>query len=58
MKKYLVVYERGKNGYSAYVPDLPGCTSAGADREEVQHTIIEAIRLHIAVMKENGEIFL
>lgn len=25
MKKYLVVFEKTKNGYSAYAPDMPGC---------------------------------
>ena len=50
--KYLVIYEQSKNGYSAYVPDLPGCTSAGADREEIEKNIIEAIKLHLEVMED------
>jgi len=54
MRKYLVIYEKGPDGYSAYVPDLPGCTSAGADKKEVEKNIIEAIRLHLEVMKEEG----
>jgi predicted RNase H-like HicB family nuclease len=54
MRKYLVIYEKGKNGYSAYVPDLPGCTSAGADKKEVEKNIIEAIKLHLDVMQEEG----
>jgi predicted RNase H-like HicB family nuclease len=54
MKKYLVIYEKSENGYSAYVPDLPGCTSAGADREEIQRNIIEAIKLHLEVMESEG----
>lgn len=53
-KKYLVIYERGADGYSAYVPDLPGCTSAGETREEVEENIIEAIKLHLEVMEEEG----
>ena len=47
--KYLVIYEKSKNGYSAYVP---GCTSAGADREEIEKNIIEAIKLHLEVMED------
>lgn len=31
---YAVIYERTGNGYSAYVPDLPGCVAAGAILEE------------------------
>ena len=54
MRKYLVIYEKGPDGYSAYVPDLPGCTSAGADKKEVEKNIVEAIRLHLEVMKEEG----
>jgi len=54
MTKYLVIFEKGADGYSAYVPDLPGCTSAGATRDEVELNIIEAIKLHIEVMKESG----
>jgi predicted RNase H-like HicB family nuclease len=54
MKKYLVIYEKSESGYSAYVPDLPGCTSAGADRDEIQKNIIEAIKLHLEVMESEG----
>ncbi|MGB3778699.1 MAG: type II toxin-antitoxin system HicB family antitoxin [Tunicatimonas sp.] len=49
MRKYLVVYEKLKDGYSAYVPDLPGCTSAGSSREEIETNIVEAINLYIDV---------
>lgn len=52
MKKYLVIYEKSPDGYSAYVPDLPGCTSAGGDREEIETNIVEAIKLHLEVMEE------
>ena len=55
MKKYLVVYEKSRDGYSAYVPDLPGCTSAGSSREEIESNIIEAINLYIEVLKDDGQ---
>ena len=29
MRKYLVVFEKTKTGYSAYVSDLPGCIATG-----------------------------
>ena len=41
-------------GRGAYLPDLPGCTSAGATKKEVEENIIEAINLHVEVMKESG----
>ena len=54
MSKYLVIYEKGRDGYSAYVPDLPGCTTAGANKKEVEENIIEAVKLHLEAMKEAG----
>jgi predicted RNase H-like HicB family nuclease len=54
MRKYLVIYERNADGFSAYVPDLPGCTSAGETKEEVELNIIEAIKLHLEVLQEEG----
>ena len=54
MRKYLVIYEKSKDGYSAYVPDLLGCTSAGAAKNEVKKNIVEAINLHLEEMKMAG----
>jgi predicted RNase H-like HicB family nuclease len=54
MRKYLVIYEKSADGYSAYVPDLPGCTSAGVTREEIETNIVEAITLHLQVMEDEG----
>ena len=53
--KYLVVVERGENGYGAYVPDLPGCVAASESRTEVVALIQEAIELHIDSLKAAGE---
>jgi len=54
VRRYLIIYEKGKDGYSAYVPDLPGCTSAGGTKKEIEENIVEAIKLHIEVMKASG----
>ena len=54
MENYLIIYEKSKTGYSAYVPDLQGCTSAGETREEIEINIIEAIKLHLELMKKEG----
>ncbi len=32
MRKYLVIYEKTKTGYSAYAPDLPGVIATGKSR--------------------------
>ena len=53
--KYLVIVEKGTENYSAYVPDLPGCTSAGNTLEETLQGIREAVEGHVELMRESGE---
>jgi predicted RNase H-like HicB family nuclease len=52
--KYLIVIEPTSTGFSAYSPDLPGCISTGATREEVEHNMQEAIELHLEGLREEG----
>ncbi len=52
--RYMVVLERGENGWGAHVPDLPGCIAAGETREEALSLIREAIDFHIDGFKEEG----
>ena len=54
MKRYLVVFERTENNWSAYVPDLPGCVAAGSTREETGRLIREAIEFHLEGMTQEG----
>jgi predicted RNase H-like HicB family nuclease len=53
--EYLVIVEKGKSGYGAYVPDLPGCVAAGETRREVMKLIREGVALHIESLRESGE---
>lgn len=53
--QYVVVYERTEGGWSAYVPDLPGCVAAGGTRAEVEALIREAITLHLEALRSSGE---
>ena len=53
--RYAVVYEKGKTGYGAYVPDLPGCIAVGKTLRRVQRLIKEAIELHLDAMREDGD---
>jgi predicted RNase H-like HicB family nuclease len=53
--KCAVLFERTNTGYSAHVPDLPGCVAAGRDLAETTELIRGAIRLHLAGMREDGE---
>ncbi|MCA6379830.1 MAG: type II toxin-antitoxin system HicB family antitoxin [Cytophagales bacterium] len=54
MKKYLVVFEKTKTGYSAYSPDLIGVVSTGATKPETEKNIYEAIRFHLEGMAIEG----
>lgn len=52
---YLVVFEKGNEGFGAYVPDLPGCVAAANTLDEVRTLIREAIPLHLESMREQCE---
>ena len=52
---YLAVFEPTENGFSAYVPDLPGCVSYGDSFDEAQKQISEALGLHIYGMEKDGD---
>jgi len=53
--KYLIVIEKTNTGFSAYLPDLPGCIAAGKTKKEVEKNIRLAIEMHIEGMKADGE---
>ena len=52
---YAVLLEKTATGYSAYVPDLPGCVAAGATREETTELMRKAIKMHLDGMREDGD---
>lgn len=52
--KYLVIYEKTANGYSAYVPDLPGCITTGPTLEETERLMKEAIDFHLDGLREDA----
>ena len=54
--KYIYVIERASDGsYSAYVPDLPGCTTSGDSIDEVKTSIKDAVNLYVDSLRENNE---
>jgi predicted RNase H-like HicB family nuclease len=53
--EYLVIVEKGKKSYGAYVPDLPGCVAVGETRREVMKLIREGIAFHIDALRSAGE---
>lgn len=55
MSKYPVFFAQTATGYSAHVPDLPGCIAAGETLDETRQLIREAIEFHIEGMRLHGE---
>ncbi len=53
--KYMVVVEKGKSSYGAFVPDLPGCIAVGETEKEVVALIEEAIQFHLEDLKTEGQ---
>ena len=51
--KYVIAYEQTDSGWSAYVPDLPGCVAAADKREEIERLIRDAISLHLEAVRES-----
>jgi predicted RNase H-like HicB family nuclease len=52
--RYAIVIEKTATGYSAFVPDLPGCIATGQDQAEVESEMKSAIRFHIDGLKDDG----
>ena len=52
MKKNMVILEKTNDGgYSAYVPELPGCVASADTLPEMKRIIGEAVDFHIDGMK-------
>jgi antitoxin HicB len=50
-----VIFEpQDEGGYTAYVPDLPGCVSEGETLEEATAMIQEAMALYLESRHEHG----
>lgn len=54
MKKYLIVIEKTKTGYSSYSPDIAGCIATGKTKQEVEKNMYEAIQFHLDGLQEEG----
>ena len=53
--KYVALIAKTGTGYSAYLPDLPGCIAAAGTFEETRNLIAEAANFHAEDMLEDGE---
>jgi len=50
-----MIYEPGKDNWSAYVPDLPGCIATAKTRKQLERRIREAIEFHVEGLQLHGE---
>jgi len=50
-----VIIEQAATGFSAYVPDHPGCIATGATKAQVRQRIQEAVEIHLKSMMEDGD---
>ena len=55
MIRFAVIIEPTGTGFSAHVPDLPGCIAAGESYDETLTLIREAVAFHLQGMKLHGE---
>ena len=53
-RAYLAIIEPSATGFSAYVPDLPGCIASGDTLERTEQNIRDGIAFHLEGMIAEG----
>ena len=54
--KFVYIIEKADDGsYSAYVPDLPGCTTSADSVEEIRRSIKDAVDSYLDSLREHNE---
>ena len=53
--RYAIVIKKAEGNFSAYVPDLPGCTTSGDTVEQVKSTIRDAVETYLDSLREHNE---
>jgi predicted RNase H-like HicB family nuclease len=54
-KRFLAVYEHGKDGYSGSVLDLPGCVLTAGTLKEMQKRMRKAVKIHLHLLVTQGK---
>ena len=52
--KYRVALQESEEGFSVWVPGLPGCASQGTTEEEALASIADAVREYMEVAVDNA----
>jgi predicted RNase H-like HicB family nuclease len=52
--QYTAIIEPTATGFSAYVPDLPGCVASAPTREAVEHELRQAVQFHVDGLRSEG----
>jgi len=55
MTKHPILIASTQTGYSAHVPDLPGCIATGQTLDQVKQRMRKAIEMHISAMRADGD---
>ncbi len=53
--KYAVVFEKARDNWAAYVPDLPGCVTTAGTLSQAKINIREAIGGHLRTLRDFGD---
>ena len=51
MRNIVILEKTSAGGYSAYLPDLPGCVATGNTLAEIKNSIREAVEFHLEGMR-------
>ncbi|MGB7555837.1 MAG: type II toxin-antitoxin system HicB family antitoxin [Candidatus Korobacteraceae bacterium] len=54
-RKFLAVYEVGKNNLSGFVPDVPGVISTAGTLEQMRQAMREAVEFHLEALAADGD---
>jgi predicted RNase H-like HicB family nuclease len=55
MTRYAILIAPTSTGFSAHVPDLPGCIATGRTVEQTKRRMAKAIEMHLVAMREDGD---
>jgi predicted RNase H-like HicB family nuclease len=54
--KYVYIIEKADDGsFSAYVPDLPGCTTCADTVDEIRQSIKDAVDSYLDSLRDHNE---